>query len=175
MSVSLDFIWKYYEESFTSLHARETYHLNFDGYKNTLSQLELKDFFNRARKELEELVKFDFLSVAEGLIKDDFKDRVLNNPDKNPEFVRLSNIFKNKFDKIPYFSKSGDLCIIKAWKNIVAPGDIIIICNYETALEFRNWFAHGRNWDLSPTSLLSVMDVKNTVKNVLSVMNISIS
>ncbi|MBF0137197.1 MAG: hypothetical protein HQL65_13235 [Magnetococcales bacterium] len=174
MGVSLNFIWKYYEESSESLRTREKYGLAVNDPKNILLHNRIKYFFVCAQEELEELVKLDFLSEAEGRIKDDFKIRVSNYPAENPAFVVLFNRFNNKFDKVPYSSKAGNPCIIETWKSIVNKNGIVFIDNYEKSLELRHWLAHGRNWNLSPTSRFAVKDVKRIVENVLSVMNISI-
>jgi hypothetical protein len=107
-----------------------------------MNNLELKEYFNKMLKELEFQVSFNIISSIEAKFMMDYHERVLKRKPKNDltkEFRKLNNSYKKKSIRVSLED------IINLWKKYY-PVYKNHISQYKTALNFRNWFAHGRYW-----------------------------
>lgn len=179
-------IWKYYQDSMDSLRFKKYLILSFlrgdvdvailANHGITLDPLtsstEVTSLFNDTVRELENLVKFNLLSAAEGHIRYDFAVRINNNRTDS-----LSASFATLFASIGSQAKrvrfQGNQGILAEWnQHLAGHWKGALLQNFVDVLELRHWLAHGRWWQLEPTVNLPVSEIKEIVENALDAMSL---
>ncbi|HEY8890492.1 MAG TPA: hypothetical protein VIM70_09580 [Clostridium sp.] len=103
------------------------------------SSEEINDYFNYAYEELENVTCLSLLSAVEAKLRIDYQSRVYEKK-KDTVSRKFRDIYKEKGGKPPL-----DEGILKAWMDSY-PELKHIINDYKSALNYRNWLAHGRYW-----------------------------
>lgn len=132
---------------------------------------EIRNFYDKLIDELENLVKLDFLSSAEGHIRYDFATRI-NNSNQHP----ITSTFSRLLAASRYGAGGVEFKkILDAWVQH-HPGNTDMegkISTYKAVLDLRHWLAHGRWWNLSsglPTH--TVEDIHQISNDVLKAMGL---
>lgn len=104
-----------------------------------LSLKELDDYFERLYKELENVTCLSLLSAVEAELRKDYLVRAYDKK-KDTLSKKFRNIYKQKNQRA-----SLEEDILEAWRETY-PQLKGIIGTYKSALNYRNWLAHGRYW-----------------------------
>ena len=108
---------------------------------------------NKLLKEIDHHFTFVLLTIVESWFRSDFINRVNNKPKHN--LPNLTKSCRKLFDKAhknkkkPYEIKLKD--IIGLWREEFPStlGETDVLNQYIEELNFRNWYAHGRYWDVN--------------------------
>lgn len=130
------------------------------------SSEEVEDYFKHSYQELENVTCLILLSAVEAKLRLDYRSRI---SEKKKDL--LSRKFRNIYKKKGMRASLED-DILKTWIEFY-PEFKQIISNYKSALQYRNWLAHGRYWipklgrpyDVDIIYAISDNIINNIIKN----------
>jgi len=169
---NLSIIWQWYEDAQAAFNGyqRDTLNALFQG--ETLEEPflfmtkdDILNYFSEQKSELENLVSLNIMASVEATIRIDYLNRVYTRQ-KDLVSRRFRDLHKEKGVKA---SLEND--ILKIWKQ-EQPLCKKAIDDFQQALKFRHWLAHGRYWTpkLARTyNLNNIFDIAEQLLNVLQI------
>ena len=145
--IDIGFVWEWYENQKKAIFDYQAAVLNlfssdslgFTSKFSGLTSQQIIDYFEKQKYELERIVCFYIIASSEGQIMSDFKIRIKNN--KKDNLTKVYKQYKKKKGIKPILVNDDFLKLLKP----IFPNrpEKEIIGNFNSALNFRHWFAHG--------------------------------
>ena len=172
----IGFVWEWYENQKKAIFDYQTVVLNlfssgslgFSGKFSGLTSQEIIDYFEVQKYELERIVCFYIIASSEGQIMNNFKIRIKNK--KKDNLTIAYKQYKKKKGIKPILVNDDFLKLLKP----IFPNrpEKDIIGKFNSALNFRHWFAHGRHWEQNIGKYYTPYDVYDISSELLNVIGI---
>jgi len=169
---NLSTIWQWYEDAQTAFNSyqRDTLNALFRGETIDepflfMTKVDVLNYFSEQKSELENLVILNIMASVEAMIRIDYLNRVYTRK-KDSVSRCFRDLHKKKGVKA---SLEND--ILKIWKQEQSSCKKAID-NFQQALKFRHWLAHGRYWTpkLGRTyNLNHIFDIAEQLLNALQI------